>query len=106
KNSDIPDRRSLAEIISAVTEIRSEIYNIKKYPYPKEKLIPIEYVEEMIRNKEKRRLDQYGGVIRDAIYTLKKLENELSRENLNSAYFQAINKLKQMLDTLQRNIFY
>lgn len=105
KHSDKPEGRSLVEIVSVVTEIRSEIYNIRKHLYPKEKLIPIEYVEEMMKRSERRRSDQYGGIMRDAIYTLKKLEEELSRKNLHSVYFMEINKLKQMLATLQRNIF-
>jgi len=91
KHSDKPEGRSLADI--------------RKYPYPKEKLIPIEYVEEMMKRSERRRSDQYGGMMRDSIYTLEKLEHELSGKNLHSVYFVEIDKLKQMLATLQRNIF-
>lgn len=105
KHSDKPEGRSLAEIVSAVTEIRSEIYNIRKHLYPKEKLIPAAYVEEMMKKSEKRRSDQYGEIMKDAVHTLEKLEHELSNEKLHSVYFMEINKLKQMLATLQSNIF-
>lgn len=105
KHSEKPEDRFFAKFVAVATEIRSEIYDIRKRLYPKEKLIPIAYVEEMMKKSERRRSDQYGGIMRDAIHTLENLERELSGENLHSVYFREINNLKQMLDTLQRNIF-
>lgn len=105
RHSEKPEDRFFAKFVSAVTDIRSEIYDMRNRLYPKEKLIPIAYVEEMMKTSERRRSDQYGGIMRDAIHTLENLEQELSGENLDSIYFREINNLKQMLATLQRNIF-
>jgi len=105
RQSKKPEGRSLAEIISVVTEIRSEIYNIKKGLNLKNEFIPREQMGEIIAEHKRRYLIKNVDMVKEVIYKLDHFQKELSYEkNLHSVYFREISNMIKILNDLEESM--
>jgi hypothetical protein len=101
RQSKKPEGRSLAEIISVVMEIRSEIYNIKRD-------LKIAYDGKAVGHLvefERRYLVKNVEMVKKVIYQLEHFEKELSYEKeIHSVYFAEISNMKKTLHDLQKRM--
>ncbi len=101
RQSEKPEGRSLAEIISVVMEIRSEIYNIKRD-------LKIAYDGKTVGHLvefERRYLLKNVEMVKKVIYQLEHFEKELSYEKeIHSIYFAEISNMKKTLHDLQKRM--
>jgi hypothetical protein len=107
RQSKKPEGRSMAEIISVVTEIRSEIYNIKKDLNLKNESHSSEQMMEMMTEFRNTFLGENIEKVIEVIGKLEHFEKELSYEkNINSVYFREIKHIIKILSTFKKNMLY
>ncbi|MBA7551493.1 hypothetical protein ES705_44033 [subsurface metagenome] len=105
RQSKKPEGRSLAEIISVVMEIRSEIYNIKKGLNLKNEFFSSEQIGAIMAEYKRKFLVKNVEMVRKVIDRLEHFEKELSYEkNINSVYFREINNMINILNALQESM--
>ena len=104
RQSDNPEQRSLADVVSALSELRAAFLNIEKRLSDPRYILPPEYIESLMK-KAAMRSSRSISYLNEIRMLLSKIDDMVSEKNVKSSDKEIIRELQLRLEHLIHRLY-